>query len=64
MVKEYIVKKGDTLWDISSKHLGSPMEWPRLWRFNNRKEVLAITNKPITNPDLIYPGQKNTYTLA
>ena len=58
MVKEYIVKKGDTLWDISSKHLGSPMEWPRLWRFNNRKEVLAITNKPITNPDLIYPGQK------
>ncbi|WP_024607628.1 LysM peptidoglycan-binding domain-containing protein [Pseudoalteromonas sp. TAB23] len=58
MVKEYIVKKGDTLWDISSKHLGSPMEWPRLWKFNNRKEVVAITNKPITNPDLIYPGQK------
>nr|WP_286246183.1 LysM peptidoglycan-binding domain-containing protein [Pseudoalteromonas sp. MM1] len=28
-------KKGDTLWDISSKHLGSPMEWPRLWKFNN-----------------------------
>ncbi|NWL14311.1 LysM peptidoglycan-binding domain-containing protein [Pseudoalteromonas sp. Scap03] len=58
MVKEYIVKKGDTLWDISSKYLGSPMEWPRLWKFNNRKEVVAITNKPIVNPDLIYPGQK------
>lgn len=34
------------------------MEWPRLWKFNNRKEVVAITNKPIVNPDLIYPGQK------
>ncbi|XQW86451.1 LysM peptidoglycan-binding domain-containing protein [Thalassotalea piscium] len=58
MVKEYIVKPGDTLWDISTKYLGSPWEWPRLWRFNNRKEVIAITKRPIVNPDLIYPGQK------
>lgn len=58
MTKQYIIKQGDTLWDISAKFLGSPFEWPRLWRYNNRKEVVAITRKPIVNPDLIYPGQK------
>jgi len=61
---EYIVKNGDTLWDISAKHLGSPLEWPRLWRYNNRKEIIAITNKKIDNPDLIYPGQKILIPLS
>jgi LysM repeat protein len=54
----YIVKSGDTLWDISAKYLGSPNEWPRLWKYNNRKSVIASTGRGITNPDLIYPGQK------
>ena len=54
----YIVKNGDTLWGISEKHLGSPYEWPRLWKHNNRKSVIAITGRAISNPDLIYPGQK------
>ena len=54
----YIVKNGDTLWDISAKYLGSPHEWPRLWKHNNRKDVIASTGRAINNPDLVYPGQK------
>ena len=42
----YIVKKGDTLWDISGRYLDSPWRW---------KEIYA-TNKQIKNPDLIYPN--------
>ena len=41
----YIVKKGDTLWDISGKYLDSPWRWKDIW----------ATNKQIRNPHLIYP---------
>jgi hypothetical protein len=44
----YIVKKGDTLWDISNLYLYQPWLWPQLWR----------TNTHITNPHLIYPGDE------
>ncbi len=54
----YIVKNGDTQWGISAKHLGSAHEWPRLWKHNNRKDIVASTGRAISNPDLIYPGQK------
>ncbi len=43
----YIVKKGDTLWDISERFLGNPFDWPEVWK----------KNEFIVNPDLIYPGQ-------
>ncbi|MBW2123333.1 MAG: LysM peptidoglycan-binding domain-containing protein [Deltaproteobacteria bacterium] len=42
----YVIKKGDTLWDVSGKYLGSPYQWPELWE----------RNQYITNPHLIYPG--------
>lgn len=44
----YMVKKGDTLWDISNMYLDKPWQWPELWR----------TNIHITNPHLIYPGDE------
>lgn len=42
----YIVKKGDTLWDISGRYLDSPWRWKDIW----------ATNKQIKNPNLIYPN--------
>ena len=44
--KSYVVKKGDTLWDISAIFLNQPWLWPKLWRLNPK----------INNPHLIYPG--------
>jgi hypothetical protein len=42
----YTIKKGDTLWDISSKFLKDPFLWPKLWQ----------RNPYITNPHWIFPG--------
>lgn len=44
--QNYVVKKGDTLWDISQIYLNDAWQWPKLWRLNPQ----------IENPDLIYPG--------
>lgn len=44
----YVIKKGDTLWDISSHFLANPWLWPKLWQANDY----------ITNPHLIYPGDQ------
>ncbi|MDX8405581.1 MAG: LysM peptidoglycan-binding domain-containing protein [Mariprofundus sp.] len=44
----YIVKKGDTLWDIADYFFNKPMQWLKIWE----------KNLYITNPDLIYPGNK------
>jgi len=46
--RDYEVRKGDTLWGISSKEMSDPFSWPKIWK----------ENPEIKNPDLIYPGQK------
>jgi chemotaxis signal transduction protein/nucleoid-associated protein YgaU len=43
----YIVKKGDTLWDICERFTGDPFNYPR-----------GASDNRIANPDLIFPGQK------
>lgn len=54
----YVVKDGDTLWDISAKHLGDPMRWPEIHEHNNNINVVINTGTKIVDPNLIFVGQK------
>jgi len=44
----YTVKKGDTLWDLSTQFSDNPWLWPNLWSENSQ----------ISNPHWIYPGER------
>lgn len=46
--KPYVVKKGDTLWDIAYHFFNNPSKWVSIWEKNSQ----------IENPHLIYPGNK------
>src|SRR5512139_4104293 len=44
----HTVVEGDTLWDLASKHLGSPWKWTEIWE----------RNRYVTNPHYIFPGNR------
>lgn len=46
---ELEVRPGDTLWELSARHLGAPRAWPQLH---------AANRDAVRDPDLIYPGQR------
>ena len=51
-VEYYVIKSGDTLSKIAKEYYGNAMDYPKIFEAN--REV-------IQDPDLIYPGQKNSY---
>ena len=44
----YLIRRGDTLWDLAFRFLGNPFDWPRIWRLN----------PSISDPHWIYPGNE------
>ncbi len=46
--RRYVVKPGDTLWDIAHQTMGNPSSWPSLFEANRTR---------IARPAMIYPGQ-------
>lgn len=55
--ERYVVTKGDNLWRIAARTLGSGKEWPRIWRYNNRREVVRMTGRALPDPNLVRIGQ-------
>lgn len=54
----YVVKKGDTLWDIADDKLGDPHDYPRI--FSSSRHTVQPGGRHLVDPDLIYPGWRLT----
>jgi hypothetical protein len=50
----YVVKRGDTLWDIAEAKLGDPFAYPDIFKASRR--TVQPGGRHLVDPDLIYPG--------
>jgi len=61
--QQYVVKRGDTLWDIAAVFLRDPWYWPEIWYVNP-----DISNPHLTSPgdvlNLVYVDGKPRITVA
>ncbi len=42
--KDYVIRSGDTLWDIAKREYGDGKQWKRVYEYN--KDVIANPNRP------------------
>lgn len=50
----YVVRSGDTLWDIAGRFLNDPWNWSQVWQ----------ANSGVGDPNLIYPGDVLQLTMV
>jgi hypothetical protein len=50
----YVVRPGDSLWDIAGRFLRDPWDWQKVWE----------ANPDVANPNLIYPGDTLRLTYS
>jgi LysM repeat protein len=51
---EYVVARGDTLWDIADEQLGDPTRYPEIVQASD--DLHQPDGRHLTDPDLILPG--------
>lgn len=50
-MQSYMIREGDTLWDVCKIVLDNPWYWPKLWSLNQY----------VLNPNIIFPGNQLTF---
>lgn len=51
LLKTHTVKRGDTLWALAKKYLGSGLKWTRIAKFNGIKGTLIRTGQVLKIPE-------------
>ena len=61
MPLQHVVKRGDSLWGLSGRHLGNFERWPELLKYHNAEVRKSGGNRgrvfPIKDPNVIFVGQ-------
>ena len=60
MTIRHTVKRGDSLWSLARRYMGSGTKWQALWACHNREAAKPGWPKlllPIIDPNLTYVGQ-------
>ncbi|PJJ04193.1 DNA-binding SARP family transcriptional activator [Streptomyces sp. 2333.5] len=59
---EYMVREGDTLWDIAHTYLGDALKWPRIYALN--KDHVQHDGGQLSDPDLLKSGWQLTLPVS